>query len=316
MSSLHPLDDYHSESRRDARKNVRRFLTRPVIKTLLNTTVSGQENVEGLTGAYIVVGNHSSHLDAPMVFTLLPEHMTERLATGAAADYFYRKPTISKLTSLFFNTYPIERKSRSDDPRSGMAKGMTGRLLREGIPILIFPEGTRSRTGELGEFKPGAAALAIKYNVPIVPLAMSGGHEAMPVGAKLPTLNHPPVNLYISRPMYPQSYEDAVAFMGRVRSRIAAMLEQQTANPVEAGMVADKADADRVGSGPMAAGEPMGTGELADMRADAGVSEPSARDAARAGDSSEATALSDGSAVADPGIGSAESAPDRASDKD
>lgn len=68
MSELHPLDDYHSDGKRKIRKAVRKVLTRPVLKTLLNATVWGEENVEDLTGAYIVVGNHSSHLDAPMVF--------------------------------------------------------------------------------------------------------------------------------------------------------------------------------------------------------------------------------------------------------
>ena len=231
MSELHPLDDYHSESKKKTRRGVRKFLTRPVIKTLLNTSVSGRENVEGLDGAYIVVGNHSSHLDAPMVFTLLPDHITDRLATGAAADYFYRKPTVSKLTSLFFNTYPIERKSNSRDPNAGRAKGMTSRLLRDGIPILIFPEGTRSRDGELGEFKTGAAALAIKFDIPIVPLAMSGGHDAMPVGAVLPTPNRPPVSMYIGAPMKALDDESVDDFMGRVRRQIIEMLDQGTANP-------------------------------------------------------------------------------------
>lgn len=231
MSDLHPLDDYHSESKKNTRRGVRKFLTRPVIKTVLNTSVSGQENVEDLDGAYIVVGNHSSHLDAPMVFTLLPDHITDRLATGAAADYFYRKPAVSRLTSLFFNTYPIERKSSSRDPNAGRAKGMTSRLLRDGIPILIFPEGTRSRTGELGEFKTGAAALAIKFDIPIVPLAMSGGHDAMPVGSLLPSPNRPPVNMFIGEPMKAREAESVDDFMSRVRRHIIDMLDQGTANP-------------------------------------------------------------------------------------
>lgn len=229
MSELQPLDDYHSESKKKARKNVRKFITRPALKTLLSTRVEGQDNVAGLEGAYIVVGNHTSHLDAPMVFTLLPEHMTEKLATGAAADYWYRRPAISKVTSLFFNTYPIERK-RSSGPGAGKAKGMTSRLLREGIPILIFPEGTRSRTGEPGEFKVGAAALAIKFAIPIVPLALRGGHEAMPVGAVFPTPNRPPVDMFIGKPMYAEEGDDAEAFMARVRAHIMAMLEEGSAN--------------------------------------------------------------------------------------
>lgn len=230
---LQPLDDYHSASKAKLRHVVRKVITRPVIKTVVKPHVEGQENVEGLKGAYIVVGNHSSHLDAPMVFSLLPDHMTEKLATGAAADYFYRKKGISKLTSLFFNTYPVERKGKPS-PNSGRAAHMTSRLLQEGIPILIFPEGTRSRTGEMGVFKPGAAALSIKLDVPIVPLAMHGGHEAMPVGKTWPTLDHKPVELYIGAPMKAREGETAEEFMARVRGHIAAMLEQKTAFPSDA----------------------------------------------------------------------------------
>lgn len=228
---LHPLDDYHDEGKRKTRSAVRKFVTRPVIKTVLNSTVWGEENVEGLEGAYILVGNHSSHLDTPMVFSLLPDHMTDRLATGAAADYWYRRPTVSKVTSLFFNTYPIERKGKRHDENSGKAAGMTGRLLRDGIPILIFPEGTRSRTGEIAQFKPGAAALSMKYDVPIVPLGLDGGREAMPVGSMLPKAGHPEVNVYIGKPMKALEGEDADAFIARVRGHIIAMLEAKSANP-------------------------------------------------------------------------------------
>lgn len=229
---LQPLDDYHSQGKARLRSIVRKAVTRPVVKTVVKPHVEGYENVEGLEGAYIVVGNHSSHLDAPMVFSLLPEHMTKHLATGAAADYFYRKKGISKLTSLFFNTYPVERKGKPS-PHPQRAAHMTSRLLQDGIPILIFPEGTRSRSGEMGTFKPGAAALSIKLDVPIVPLAMHGGHEAMPVGATWPRMGHQPVELYIGAPMKAKDGESAPDFMARIKAHIAAMLEQKTACPRE-----------------------------------------------------------------------------------
>ncbi|QRV02014.1 1-acyl-sn-glycerol-3-phosphate acyltransferase [Arcanobacterium phocisimile] len=231
MSEYNPVDDYCSERKRKIRKAVRKVVTRPAMNALLGTTVWGEHNVEGLTGAYIVVGNHSSHLDAPMVFSLLPDHMTDNLATGAAADYFYRKKGIAKLTSVFFNTYPIERKGKTTTPNTSRATGMTSKLLRAGIPILIFPEGTRSRDGKMGVFKPGAAAIAKKIGVPIVPLAMSGGHEAMPVGRVLPTLNHPEVNLFIGEPMFGKLEETPEEFIARVRHQIEMMLDQKTANP-------------------------------------------------------------------------------------
>ncbi|MDO4888097.1 MAG: lysophospholipid acyltransferase family protein [Actinomycetaceae bacterium] len=225
---LEPLDRYLDDRKAKRRKRVRKFLTRPAMTTVLRSTVLGEENVRGLEGAFILVPNHSSHLDAPMVFSLLPEWLTERLATGAAADYFYRKRGISSLTSLFFNSYPIERKGER-----GRAAGMTGRLLRAGVPILVFPEGTRSRTGEIGQFKSGAAALSISVGVPIVPIAMSGGHEAMPVGASFPKLRSE-VFLFIGPPMHAREGEGAEAFMERVVHAIKLMLEQRTPHPLNA----------------------------------------------------------------------------------
>ncbi len=266
---LEPLDRYLDAGHRHKRHLVRTLITRPVISTLVRPTVLGEENVEGLEGAYILIPNHSSHLDAPMVFSLLPRSLTERLATGAAADYFYRRRFISTLTSLFFNTYPIERSgggknreirtreregrsshgggrstqgaptrsaksthTHTSPPARGRAHGMTGRLLEAGVPILVFPEGTRSRTGEIGTPKPGAAALAIRYEIPLVPIAMKGGHEAMPVGAAFPKVGSE-VFLFIGKPMYARQDETSEEFMARVFRAITAMLEQSSAQPID-----------------------------------------------------------------------------------
>ncbi|WP_182354329.1 lysophospholipid acyltransferase family protein [Flaviflexus huanghaiensis] len=232
MNALHPLTQYTSSSHRRARRFIRRYIARPVLSSLVSPSVEGQENVAGLDGAYIVVGNHSSHLDAPMMFTLLPGEITDNLATGAAADYFYRRRFVSRLTALFFNTYPIERKGKikklggrglttHDGPSP--AAGMTGRLLKAGIPILIFPEGTRSRDGRMGEFKAGAAALSQKLGVPIVPVALIGGYDAMPVGTFWPKKGRPRVKLVIGRPMHAEPGENVEHYNARIRASVAAM---------------------------------------------------------------------------------------------
>ena len=143
--NLEPVDRYLDEKKAKRRHRVRRYMTRPVMSTYLKTEVLGEENVKGLEGAFILVPNHSSHLDAPMVFSLLPDWITEKLATGAAADYFYRKRGISSLTSVFFNTYPILRKGKRESVEHSKAAGMTGRLLRAGVPILVFPEALAQR---------------------------------------------------------------------------------------------------------------------------------------------------------------------------
>ncbi|MBR5950407.1 MAG: 1-acyl-sn-glycerol-3-phosphate acyltransferase [Actinomycetaceae bacterium] len=231
-NQLVSLDPYLDGSRAKRRHLVRKGFTRPALRALVKPRVYGEENVENLEGAFILIPNHQSHLDAPMVFSLLPDSITERLAAGAAADYFYRRKGVSALTSLFFNTYPIERKDKPRSPNQPNASGMTGRLLRAGVPLLIFPEGTRSRDGKIGKFRAGAAALAQKVGVPLVPLAMNGGHEAMPVGSVVPKFRAE-VTLYIGKPMYSRAGESPEDFMARVFRVIEAMLEQKTAHPLD-----------------------------------------------------------------------------------
>lgn len=280
------MSQYLGSSHRYLRGAARQVLLRPALHSLLRVSVEGEENVADLQGAFIVVANHTSHLDAPIIFACLPAHLTKNLATGAAADYFYRKPAISKITSLFFNTYPVDRRPRpasnsnanpansaglagssgSANPAnsaglagsatparpagsagpatsisSGSARaagdikagsgsapakrGMSVRLLESGVPLLIFPEGTRSRTGQMGKFKPGTAALSIKLRVPIVPVAMIGNHQAMPVGAKFPRLGRHDIRVVIGRPMRPVVGETVEDFNRRVETRVRIMVE-------------------------------------------------------------------------------------------
>lgn len=225
MSNPTDLAGYHSQPKRWVRAVVRKLLLRPAVKLLLSTEVSGVQNLAGLPDAYILIGNHSSHLDAPMMFSLLPESVVRRVATAAAADYFYTNSLRSGLTSLFFNTYPVDRKGKTATKHVGRAGGMTESLLHSGIPVLLFPEGTRSRDGKLGQFHPGAAALAAKLDLPLIPIAMRGGREAMPVGRKLPQLNRPPVSLQVGTPLYAQPGESAPVFMERARAQIVKMLQ-------------------------------------------------------------------------------------------
>jgi 1-acyl-sn-glycerol-3-phosphate acyltransferase len=74
-------------------------------------------------------------------------------------------------------------------------------LLDDGVPLLLFPEGTRSRTGEMGAFKPGAAALCISRDVPCLPVAIVGAAEAMLYGQNWPTRRRLPVYVTYGEPM-------------------------------------------------------------------------------------------------------------------
>lgn len=214
---------YHSRLHRWARYVAQRGILRAVLTTNLRITVEGERNLAGLDGPFIMVANHSSHLDAPLCLTTLPYRVTKNVATAAGADYFYNAKWRSLLTSLFFNTYPVERgKTR------GKSAGLSVTLLRQGIPLLIFPEGTRSRSGEMADFTPGAAALARALRLPLVPVALVGAHEAMPVGTFWPKTGRMPVKVLIGKPLRVRPGEKLPEFNTRAEARVRAMHTMQT----------------------------------------------------------------------------------------
>jgi 1-acyl-sn-glycerol-3-phosphate acyltransferase len=112
-------------------------------------TVEGAEHLRAFRGGAIVIANHSSHFDTPVVLSALPERIRGKIAIAAAADKFYahrRKRTW--WYSLFLNTFPVHRgggTKQLDYPVS---------LLRRGWSILIYPEGGRSK-GAVQKFKHG-----------------------------------------------------------------------------------------------------------------------------------------------------------------
>jgi 1-acyl-sn-glycerol-3-phosphate acyltransferase len=187
-----------------------RGILKPVVWSILRVQVHGEENLAQIDGAFVVVANHSSHLDAPLIMCGLPRKQTRFLAAAAAADYFFDVWWRKGLTALFFNAYPVDRSGQSKH------KGASKALVNRGIPVLIFPEGTRSRTGAIAPFAAGAGGLAISCRVPCVPVAIVGARDAMPHGRSWPVPGRPEVELVIGAPMRPKRGENAEAFSRRL----------------------------------------------------------------------------------------------------
>ncbi|UNX55311.1 1-acyl-sn-glycerol-3-phosphate acyltransferase [Georgenia sp. TF02-10] len=223
MSTVPDLSRFHAGWHRWLRFAAQRLVLRGVVGAVVDTEVEGLDNLDGLTEPFVLVANHSSHLDATVLVTALPYRHTRHLAVGAAADYFFNSWWRRAATSLFFNSYPVHRSGQG-----GKGRGMSQQLLADGVPVLIFPEGTRSRDGVMRAFKPGAAALCCKLGVPCVPVALLGAHDAMPVGRSWPVPGRPPVRVLVGRPMRPGPGEKAKEFNDRVAARVATMLTMQT----------------------------------------------------------------------------------------
>jgi 1-acyl-sn-glycerol-3-phosphate acyltransferase len=132
--------------------------------------------------SYIFAANHSSHLDAPSVLAALPLRLRMHLSIAAAADYFFAKYWKGVFVGLILNAFPFERK------RSGCAVSLayTEYLLRRGRSLLIFPEGTRSRDGQIQHFKRGIGQIANHCAIKVIPTWIEGTYAALPKGARWP----------------------------------------------------------------------------------------------------------------------------------
>ncbi|HEV2929916.1 MAG TPA: lysophospholipid acyltransferase family protein [Propionibacteriaceae bacterium] len=210
---------YTSPLHAGARFVAQRGLLKPLVWRLATVTVLGRENLADLSRPFVVVSNHTSHLDTPLIYGALPRKLARYVAAGAAADYFFDVWWRKSLTALFFNAFPVDRVGLRG------RKGLATSLLDDGVPLLLFPEGTRSRTGEMGAFKPGAAALCISRDVPCLPMAIVGAAEAMPYGKKWPESGRPPVYVTFGEPMRAEDGESVAQFSTRIAKEVRELVD-------------------------------------------------------------------------------------------
>jgi 1-acyl-sn-glycerol-3-phosphate acyltransferase len=170
-----------------ARESFMHFVLNPMMGYYARRRATGREKLTALKGPVILVANHASHLDTPVILSALPRTLRKRTAVAAAADYFYRNRVVASVVSLIFNTVPIERKGGG-----GMAKNGSDldKLLDQGWNLLLYPEGTRSRAGTPSRVRRGAAVLAAAHNLAIVPIRVTGTAAAMPPGRMWPKRLH------------------------------------------------------------------------------------------------------------------------------
>lgn len=139
-----------------------RIIGRAVLLLLRRWSVSGTENVP-LRGGLVVAGNHTSYWD-PVVLGCA---LSRQVYFMAKAELF-RIPFLGTLITLL-GAFPVHRSGRD----AGAVKRALV-LLKQGRVVGIFPEGTRSRTGELLPAHVGAAMLALHAKVPVLPVALQG----------------------------------------------------------------------------------------------------------------------------------------------
>lgn len=206
---------YTSKVQATTRQSAQMLLLKPALMRLLRVHVHGVNNLDTVDDVFIVFGNHSSHLDAPLILCSLPSRLSKRVATGAAGDFFFGNWLKSISMALFMNGFPIDRGKGGKGRR-----GMSGQLLSDGVPLLLFPEGTRSRTGAMGPFVPGVASLCISRGVAALPVALVGAYEAWPSKQKHLPKGRPEVHVVFGRPMTALPGEIAHEFNERMRRQV------------------------------------------------------------------------------------------------
>lgn len=198
---------------------VQRAGLKPLVHSQVSVTVRGLVVLDGLRGPVVFVANHSSHLDAPLVLTTLPERWRRETAVAAAADYFFDTLPRAVGSTMAFSTFPMER-------RGGGGASLAADLLLEGWSVLVFPEGTRSADGWAGEFRRGAAHLALSTRTPVVPIGIRGSFPAMPKGRSWPVPGRPPVRVRYGPALRPGPDDDAGTLTDRAHAAVARLLDE------------------------------------------------------------------------------------------
>ena len=155
------------------------FGQRMTYERLFTTKVTGAPSIPRDVN-FIVAANHASHLDMGLVKHALGD-WGPNLVALAAKDYFFEDPIKRAYFENFTNLVPMDRHGSLRE-----SLRLATDVLRQGYVLLIFPEGTRSTTGVMTDFKPSVGYLALANGIGILPMYLDGTYDAMPKGSLLP----------------------------------------------------------------------------------------------------------------------------------
>jgi long-chain acyl-CoA synthetase len=186
---------------------VRSLLSDPVTWAFCRLRVVGRDRPAALEGPALFVCNHSSYLDAPIAFRAVPRSARRRLSAAMATEPFHplftneggaveraRQRLRYTLAVLAFGAFPL--------PRAGgfrASLSYAAELVDRGRHVLVFPEGRMSEDGRLQPFRGGAALLATRLGIPVLPFRIEGLHAVLPPAASWPRRG--PVRVVFGEPL-------------------------------------------------------------------------------------------------------------------
>jgi 1-acyl-sn-glycerol-3-phosphate acyltransferase len=192
-----------------------------ILRNELSLRVFGREHLQGVEGPVIFYSNHSSHLDATMIMSTLPDRWQRRTAVGAARDYFFDVWWRQAFTALVYGAFPIDR---GRGGRGAVTKARE--LLDDGWSLVVFPEGTRSSDGHVQRFRHGTARLCLEAGVGAAPIAIIGAFQAMPKGRFWPRAGRPVVTVRYGEVLFPEEGETHQAFTRRMSQAVGLRFDE------------------------------------------------------------------------------------------
>lgn len=151
-----------------------RQLVRLYLRLFHRLSVTGLERLPA--PPFVLIANHSSHLDALTLAAAMPARLVDRIHPIAADDTFFTSFASSAFAALALNALPFRRKATMP---ADLAM-LRARLVEDRLVYILFPEGTRSRSGEMARFKAGIGALVAGTPVPVIPCFLRGAFAALP----------------------------------------------------------------------------------------------------------------------------------------
>lgn len=168
----------------------------------------------------ILISNHTSHLDALILSSLLPLRWCDHVFPVAAGDVFFETPRVSWFAAVLLNALPMWRKRCGRHALVDLRQ----RLIHDPCGYILFPEGTRSPDGRMQTFRPGIGMLTAAAPVPVVPCLIEGAYESLPRHRRLPRPH--PIRVTLGAPLCFESLPDTHESWQTIATALHAAVEQ------------------------------------------------------------------------------------------